>query len=170
MTADRLAPPLVTLTVGPDAKQFSVLKNVLIQNSFFARCLDKDRYQEGATDSINMPEDDPKLMVYILRFLHTCRFDEANFRAEGALSCQDVITRLIRLFALADKYLVKKLCHELIELLRQILDGAFPAWNHLSLIKDIGLQNTAFWHTFLEEIIRWAAAWPKGWDLEDIVP
>ena len=170
MTTRRLASPVITLTVGPDGQPFSVPKEILIENPFFSQCLENDRYQEGTNNLINLPEDDPELMVYILRFLHTRRFDAANFRGEGYLPLERQIARLIKLHALADKYLIKKLCSEITESIQpHIAHQVIPTWNDLEKLNDLGLQDTMLWHEYLQAIVDWAVAYPNNGILRQLL-
>ena len=63
------ASPVVTLQVGPHEQSLRAHRSILTNIDYFAVCLVPDRFVEGKSNTISLPEDDFDAIVQIMHYL-----------------------------------------------------------------------------------------------------
>lgn len=95
---------------GDEPKSFSVPKGLLCgRSSWFKNALKADRFVEGRTKEIQLPEDGPDIVEAFIYFLYnrSLAFDDTNPVDDD--TCGAELKFCSRFWAFADKYLLPKL-------------------------------------------------------------
>lgn len=147
--------PIVILRVGQERKVLLAHKHVLTKATIFASCLAEGRFQEGANNEINFPEDGLEEMVAILRYLYTGEVSkwEDDWTEHDRAYPRD-ISDVIRAYAIADKYCIEGMC----QMVFDMIDVYFPvsqiSYSHLAQMKKAGLQESRLRNLLFRRIIR----------------
>ncbi|KAJ9611771.1 hypothetical protein H2200_004955 [Cladophialophora chaetospira] len=137
-----LTSPVVTLRVGPNNVTLTAHKAVLTTTAHFAKCLEEGRFEEGDNKIITLPEDDPAYMAAVIRFLYCGYIFVPKSRAS-----ETYLTYLIKLYAIADKYCIEKMCEYAVTL----VEGKHQPlliWDHVEQLKSMGLRGSSLWKSF----------------------
>jgi hypothetical protein len=162
-TLENLTAPLVTIHAGPEAVSFSVHKHVLVRADFFAKCLAEGRFSEAASNTISLPEESPRNMAAILRFLYTGMVsgddDDIGLVYHWGVyedRCQDrkvlsaKIANLIDLYVVADRYCIQAMCDKSLTFIEEIVQHWGVGWPDLKKAKDVGMHGSPLWHLLLD--------------------
>ena len=108
---------IIKLYVGPERHLLTIHEAVLTKIEYFAKCLDGDRFIEGATKEIELPEDDVYSWGMILEYIYTGLCGRFGRRDSFKSTGPEFYTFLDAHFAvwtLADKYCIEALCNDLV--------------------------------------------------------
>lgn len=152
---------MVTIEVGPEAKLFFMHKAILVRNRFFAACLKGNRFQEGISNLVKLPEDDPNAMSAIFRFLYTGLLFDESIDDDERPYWMKTTSCLINLYVTADKYFINEMRQEIVDVYRARLDTTDLNWGHFEAMKAAGLRKTAIWDVLEDVIFDRAPSEPK---------
>jgi hypothetical protein len=155
-TAENLTSPTVTLRVGAQSHVFTAHKNILMRAEYFARCLGDGRFEEGVSNNINLPTEDPQSIVAITRFLYTGNIlsggDESDrqiFASPGGSGDMaylgGILKELISTFIIADKYCIVPMYEKALTLAQHCTENSTVEWCHLEAVQAAGLQGSKMW-------------------------
>ena len=98
--------------MGPDRQILSAHKSVLTKIDYFAKCLSDDRFVEGRSGKIELPEDNVDAWGDILHYLYIDKLESRSWDDTAAAAFQE---RCIATWILADKYCIEELCNASID-------------------------------------------------------
>lgn len=149
------ASEIVKLYIGPCRQLLNAHKSVLTKIEYFAKCLSDDRFVEGKSNQIELPEDRSDVWEEILHYLYA-----------GHLKARSVWYTpgdyYLETWVLADKYCIEELCNAITAALSSC------TFEGQAKIKDIlWLSDRGFGSSMLAKLLvdRLAADLRiKGWE------
>jgi hypothetical protein len=73
---------IIPITVGPQREVFYVHRAILLKTEYFRRALEGD-FREAATQTIDLPEEQPSLFSFIVAFLYENKYVPVKAASEA---------------------------------------------------------------------------------------
>ncbi|KAJ9611770.1 hypothetical protein H2200_004954 [Cladophialophora chaetospira] len=150
--AEKFSSPIITLRIGPERTIVTAHKAILTEADYFAKCLAEGRFDEGAKNEIECPEDVARDMLAVARYLYTGGLHQPGHQFAHPSSYD--MPQLIQLYAIADKYCIDGMCQQVLNIIRTHYPALRMTWRHLDQLKEAGLHGSRIWKLFIERIAQ----------------
>ena len=146
---DLFTSPVITLRVGAMSQEMTAHKVVLVKVPFFRACLESDRFTEGATNIINMPEEDFDAATQLIYFLYAGKLQHSVITSNMSDKDSNDIPIDVRIFAtncrtyvLADKLMIEGLGNLIIDWMTVYFTAYCVFFDDLKLFADASMIDS----------------------------
>ena len=105
------ASPLVTLQVGPAKQLVNAHKAILSNIDYFAACIAPDRFIEGESNSVALPEDEFDAIVQVIHYLYTGKLEHPVSDRMSEEERRGTAGLYRKTYIAADKLCMEELCN-----------------------------------------------------------
>lgn len=155
--------PLVKLFVGPDETLITAHLKVLERSDFFCRALREQRFQEGIDMKVNMPEEDPRVLSYIVDWLYGGWFSHdidklcENFQiydCSDKSELEEAIRDHIDAYILADKLGIDQLINDIVDAMHNNITKLPIKWAHIQQFIAGGMPDCPLKNLLIRALAR----------------
>ena len=157
--------PLVKLFVGPTKTLITAHLTVLEKSKFFERCLQQQRFQESIDLEVNLPEDDPRTMSYIIDWLYgggayedvfenLCDKFENLPSTGNKLELEKNLTETIAAYVLADKQGMEAMQNEIVDEIHEHITKFPVRWSHIEQFKIAEVERLPLRNLLIRKMAR----------------
>ncbi|KAK4946450.1 hypothetical protein LTR10_014649 [Elasticomyces elasticus] len=116
-----LTSPIITLEAGLEATPLTAHKAILTKCSYFAKCLESDRFEEGINNKIRLPDESSEDLVKLLGWLYTGKLYAGDREDMQIVELRSqpttlAVMDLVNLFIIADKYCCDDMAAKVLEI------------------------------------------------------